>query len=464
MWLKGKEKMRYGLAAAVLLAFSFGLQAAFIFEQRGSPPETFFRDNAAFDSSRFLADARVIEADGMYDGAPRRQLHAVYPLVIAGFETVFGRAPAALLLFQAVLNCAMFFMVWRLTRRWFGEGAALAALSLCAFYLSFVFYAGVWLREVIAVFLAVAVLALLDEMENGGRWTLAAAAGIAAGLLMETRPYPLLLGAVLAALLFSAVRRRTRESAACAAAFALGSFTVMMALPGPGEGGDAGPLAHFLSGNVLDGAYGYLWLTTPTKERLLAESGGGTFKGLWLFLGEVAHQPVAYAAFYFKKLRMLFGDFAIPSNYNIYLFKEELSSVLHLPFVTFGLVFPFAVIGLWEGWRDPRAPRWLYLITFALALGVFIFPIQERYRLIIVPFFIIFAALGMAALFAAMRAGNARKGAYLAALFLAALFICRFDYWPLTGITGPGDYRNLAAAYREAGDGVKARYYDGRAQ
>lgn len=457
--------MRYGLAVTGLLVFSFLVQAAFIFEQRGGPPETFFRDNAAFDSSRFLADARVIEAEGVYRGTPQRHLHAVYPLIIAGFETAFGRAPVALLLFQAALNCGMFFMIWRLARRWGGQGVGLTALSLSVFYLSFVFYAGVWLREVVAVFLAVAVLALLDEMEwRGYRWPFAAAAGIAAGVLMETRPYPLLLGLVVAALALALARRRTRESAACAAAFALGSFAVMMALPGPGIAGDAGPLAHFLSGNVLDGAYGYLWLTTPIKERLLAESGGGTLKGLWLFLGEVAHQPAAYAAFYAQKIHMLFGDYAIPSNYNIYLFKEELSDVLHVPFITFGLIFPFAAVGLWEGWRDRRISRWLYLVTFALTLGVFIFPIQERYRLIMIPFYIVFAAAGMAALFNAMRTGNARKGAYLAALFLAALFICRFDYWPLTGVTGPGDYRNLAIAYREGGDDIKARYYEKRAE
>ena len=45
-----------------------------------------------------------------------------------------------------------------------------------------------------------------------------------------------------------------------------------------------------------------------------------------------------------------------------------------------------------------------------------------------------------------------------AALFLAALFICRFDHRPLTGMTGPGDYRNLAIAYGGAGDIIKARY------
>lgn len=455
--------MRYGWAAMALLGFSFLLQAAFIFEQRGAPTESFFRDNPAFDSSRFLDDARVIEADGLYDGAPRRRLHAVYPLMIAGFETAFGRSPSALLLFQALLNCAMFFMVWRLVRLWHGEGAGLTALFLCVFYLSFVFYAGVWLRETTAVFLAVAVLTFLVEMERRDRWPFAAAAGVAAGLLMETRPYPILLGLVVAALLLALARRRTVESAAAAAAFAAGCLTAMMALPGPGRVDDAGPLAHFLSGNVLDGAYGYLWLATPTKERLMAESGGGTLKGLWLFLGEVARQPVAYAAFYFKKLRMLFGDFAIPSNYNIYLFKEELSSVLYVPFVTFGMVFPFAVAGMWEEWRARRTSRWLYLAAFALTLGVFIFPIQERYRLIIVPFFIIFAAVGMAAIYDAMCAGNARKGAWLAALFLAALFICRFDYWPLTGITGPGDYRNLAIAYQAAGDNVRARYYEKRA-
>ncbi len=455
--------MRYGLAATVLLAFSFILQLAFILEQRGTPTETFFRDNAAFDSSRFLADARVIETEGLNDGMRRRQLHAMYPLIIAGFESVAGRAPVALLLFQALLNCAMFFMVWRLARRWFSEGVALAALFLCVFYVSFVFYAGVWLREITAVFLAVAVLALLDEMEQRGRWPFAAAAGIAAGLLMETRPYPILLGLVIAALTLAWARSRTAGSAAAATAFAAGCAVVMAALPGPGIAGEAGPLAHFLSGNVLDGAYGYLWLATPTKERLLAESGGGLFTGLWLFLGEVARQPLPYAAFYFKKLRMLFGDFAIPSNYNIYLFKDELSFVLHVPFVTFGLVFPFAAVGLWEGWRERRL-RWLYLITFALTLGVFIFPIQERYRLIIVPFFIVFAAAGMGALFGAMRGGNARKGAYLAALFLAALIICRFDYWPLNGTTGAGDYRNLAIAYRVAGDDVKARYYEKKAE
>jgi len=443
--------------AAAFLLFSFALQAAFVLEQRGTAPTIFFRINPAFDSHRFIADARIIETEGYRGNAKKLSLHPVYPLAIAAFDKTFGDDSLAFLLFQCLLNCASFALVFWIAREMSGATEGIIALAACALYGPFVLYAEVYLREGMVIFLSLSTVALLLAARKGSAYM--AAAGASAALLMLTRPYPLTILAIAALLSFRMFQHPRRENAMRFAAFIAGYAVISLLMPGPGLTDATGPLAHFLSGNVLDSNYGYTWTDTPMKMKILAESKGSSTAGIWLLLKEIAAHPYPYALFYFKKLKILLGDFEVPSNYNFYLFRDELSKILWLPFLSFGMVAPFSFLGIWTAREKLRQHPPVILWLAVSAFGVFIFPIQDRYRISLVPFLIIFAAFGIRRLYGATIQKQFKTvAAYLAVL--AALFhFCRFDYSPLPGAITFEDYNNLAIAYRAAGDEQNARFY-----
>ncbi len=444
---------------AALLLFSFVLQAGFVMEQRGTAPTKFFRSNSAFDSSRFIGDARIIENEGFLPATKKIATHPVYPLLIAAFDKAFGDDSLAFLFFQCLLNCASFALVFYIAHKLFGYATALVALAACALYGPFVLYAAVYLREGAVMLLSLSVVALFLSADKKPGYSAMAAAGAVAALLMLTRPYPLSILAIVALLAFNILQNRGKKDVIRMGTFLAGYAAITLLVPGPENIDPTGPLAHFLSGNVLDSGYGYIWLSTPIKERILAESHGSSVAGISLLLKEIAAHPYGYSLFYAKKLRMLVGDFEIPSNYNFYLFRDELSRILWIPFLSFGLAAPFSFLGIWAArhkWRDALP---LYLWLAISSFGVFIFLIQDRYRISLAPFFIIFAAHGAQRLYDTVKQGQRKKAfAYMAAL-ATAFYFCRFDYTPLAGAITAEDYVNLEMAYHLSGDDQNAKFF-----
>lgn len=437
------------------MALSFMVHIAVIAELRADPAVSFFNANPAFDSFRFQQEADIISSEGFYAFSGKRQQSPLYPLALSGFSRLSGPFPAAMLVFQALLNIAALYMMYRLAAEWFGPDAALVTLFFAAFYQGLVFHAAVFLRESLVLFLSVLSAFLLARC-GGKNIFLPAAAGGAIGLLAATRPYPLCLAAGLLWILAAGLTNR--NALAKGLAYAAGVLAVSLVLPPPGGGDPLGGIAHFLSGNVLDGAYGYIWASTPEKERLLAASNGSYASAAWLVIKEIAAHPVAYALFYLKKARMLAGDFEIPSNYNIYLFREELSRGLNAAFVSFGMFAPFAMVGVAASLRDRRLAGF-FIWGAAVVIGVYIFPIQERYRLMAAPVFLIMAGHGLAHLYRLAAAGEMKRTAYAAAIFLGALLFCRFDHSPLPSAVDAEDYANLSLAHQQIGDDARARYY-----
>ena len=97
------------------------------------------------------------------------------------------------------------------------------------------------------------------------------------------------------------------------------------------------------------------------------------------------------------------------------------------PGLYFGVIAAFAIPGIFLSWKVAAVSRWI-LAAIALSmialLAVFI---TERYRLVVVPGLLIFAALGLLIFWEKIVSGKMRSSAlYLAILLLSTIFVA----WP----------------------------------
>jgi 4-amino-4-deoxy-L-arabinose transferase-like glycosyltransferase len=135
-------------------------------------------------------------------------------------------------------------------------------------------------------------------------------------------------------------------------------------------------------------------------------------------------EPWSFARLQAHKLRQLISGDEVFRNHAIYPARME-SPILSLllwkiPLFAFpfGLLLPLAAVGLWIGWR--RA-RFLAALVLGLAIMVLAFFVAARYRMVLVPFLLIFAAQAVH-WFAteARRTQRLAAGACALALFLLA--------------------------------------------
>jgi len=146
-----------------------------------------------------------------------------------------------------------------------------------------------------------------------------------------------------------------------------------------------------------------------------------------------------------RKLAWFWNGFELSDVVDFYESKSH-SAWLHLP-VDFRLVGPFGLLGLILLWRERRRAAPLYLYVASQVLFALLFFVNARYRVLVAPALLVFAAAGLAWTAAAARARDAGRllGGGVA-LGLASLLV----FAPLGAARG-GD---LAPAERHANNGA----------
>ncbi len=173
-----------------------------------------------YDEEEFLAFGRAV-ADG---AAPVIWRAPGYQSFVAAGLALGGGGAGGVRVLQALVSVATTWLVWRLARRRFGDGAALGAAAFTAFYPSSVAFSHLlWAETLLTPFLVFGFDRLLVAGETGGRRA-AAAAGAALGLAALVRSTALVLLVVSAAWLL--LRRGPRAAGATALLAATGALVI----------------------------------------------------------------------------------------------------------------------------------------------------------------------------------------------------------------------------------------------
>ncbi|MEW6320704.1 MAG: tetratricopeptide repeat protein [Acidobacteriota bacterium] len=400
----------------------------------------------------------------------------LYPYVLGALYTLFGRDLLVARVAQAAIGslaaAALGYAGWRLHSRAVGLAAGLGL----AVYAPAIFFDGILQKSTLDVFLTAIALALVaDIVARGGttrRWALL---GLALGALSLTRENALLLVAVVAAWAAAPRGRLSRQGLSSTAALLAGVAVAVgpVALRNFAVGGGLYLTTSQFGSNLYignnpssDGTYVALreGRGAPEFERTdateLAEAAlgrrltPGEVSAYWTrrALAYVRAEPLDWMALMARKAALLVNAEEMLDTESQEAYAEVSWLLAWLGRVThFGILFPLAVVGAWVAWPR-RADLWiLYALTAAYALSVVVFFVFARYRFPLVPFLMLFAAVGAVALANGRRSSEARRALRGAAT--AGLVALVASNWPMLSpdLMRAISAHNLATALQEDG-------------
>ncbi|MBN1164920.1 MAG: glycosyltransferase family 39 protein [Candidatus Krumholzibacteriota bacterium] len=451
------------------------------------------------------------------DSVPTRLMQApLFPWFVSLVYRAFGPSFTAVRSLQAILGaCSCAFMVV-VTRRLFRSSLAgiLAGLAL-ALYLPAIFYEGVFIPVTLIIFLNTLCLLLLvpeDGLPGGKRLLLA---GFVLGLSVLAKPVILLLVPfILLHLIFrlrkysgttpdgagkepveSSGRRESRESAAdrrrsvypslLAKGLILAGGILVAVIPitirNARISGEFIPLTtgggiNFYIGNNPQ-ATGYYAVPffenkpiggTPQSQlrqmyRLASAREGrrlsaGEVSGFWLREGwrYIRENPRRWAGLTYSKF-LFFWNRHERSNVESLSFHRRFGGILALPLLSFGVIAPLGLLGIFLSRRRWKRLWLLYGGIITYLLSALIFYVLARYRLPVVTFLIPFAGLAAAELLKFLR-DRRFTDLVLMLLFLAVL--AYFVNMPIASDTPRGmanRFARLGTVYQEGGETERAR-------
>jgi len=446
-WLEGRE--RWVVLAIGLLAL--GLRLWHLWQIAESDP---FFDHPAVDPKVYHEWAARI-AGGDWLGEDVFFLSPLYPYFLGVLYWLAGPSLLVARLVQMVLGALDCVLVFLVARRAFGAAvAAIAGLAMAVYAVS-IFYDGVLLVAAIQTPLNLLLAWLLLRAERAPslpRWLMA---GACLGLSILARPNVLLLALLIPPWIVLALKGRVplRRAGLAAAVFLVAAAAVVLPVTARNYavGGDAVLVSsqggvNFYIGNGPDaiGSFRVPRLFPKTRAddplqqqeayRSYAEHRAGgkltpsEVSDFWYdeTWAHIRGDPGGWARLLIRKLGLFLNHYEIGNSRDFYS-SRQFSTVLGLPLPTFGVICPLALLGLVVAVRRQRRAYPLYAMVATYAVSLVAFFVLAHYRLPVVPFFVVFAALGLAWLLD--RIARFRAAPVLAAIvgLTAAVAVTQLD-------------------------------------
>jgi 4-amino-4-deoxy-L-arabinose transferase-like glycosyltransferase len=446
-WLEARE--RWVVAAIGLLALAVRL----IHLWQIGEHDPFF-DNPSVDPEVYHRWATRL-AGGDWIGEEVFFLSPLYPYFLGALYWLVGPSLFAAKLVQMLLGALDCVLVYLIARRVFGAAAGALAGLMLALYAPSIFYDGVLLVTALQTPLNLLLVWLLLRAERAPSLLVWALAGICLGLSVVARPNVLLLAFLVPPWIVFALRDRLRVKRAVLAAAVFLVAAAAMVLPVTARNhavGDDAVLVssqggvNFYIGNGPDaiGSFRVPRLFPKTRAddpgqqqeayRAYAEHRSGRkltpsevsdfwYDETWDHIGE---NPGGWASLLVEKLGLFVNHYEIGNSRDFYS-SRQFSAVLELPLLTFGAICPLALLGLVVAARRVRRAYPLYAMVATYAVSLVIFFVLAHYRMPVVPFFAIFAALGLVWLLE--RIARFRPAPVLAAIvgLTAAVAVTQLD-------------------------------------
>jgi len=324
-----------------------------------------------------------------------------YPCFLGSVWWLFGDSYLAPRLIQALLGALSVVLVAWIGSRPFGPHVGLAGGLGAALYGMLVYFDGELLTPTLTIFLLLASVACAFHAMETQRWSWWTATGMCGGLAGIVTATTLIIPLALAW-----AARRKAIIVLLATALVVAPVTLRNFVRGhqfvlvSSNGG-----VNFWIGNnpdyqaMVDIRPNLEWqrlVDEPRRAGVYGEAAESRFFVRKALAWAKSH-PWAFLRLQAHKLRLLLSGNEIYRNQAIYPARQysPILAVLlwKVPGVAFpfGLLMPLGVLGLWVGTR--RAPL-LAVIVLALAFMVQLFFVTARYRILFVPFLLIFAAEG----------------------------------------------------------------------
>lgn len=457
----------------VVFSIAFALRLSYMYQIQGLPSFKVL----IVDALSYNNWAKEIIRDGWL-GKEIFYQAPLYPYFLAVIYKVFGIDLFAVRFVQVVISslvCVIFYYVGKL---WMGNKAGVVMSFFSTFYGIYIFYSPIHLKPTLYLFLEALFLLSISWSIFSNKRMSYFISGIILGIMVLCRENTILVILFVFVWLVLFCRKDNKKKMLInGGLLALGVFlaltpsTVRNYVVGgdfviaTSQGG-----TNFYIGNGPKATGSYVPLLehrqTPPYEGIDAKQLAEEELGMDLSASEVSafwyskslnyivHNKLDYLKLMWTKVQLFFNAYEIPDAEDYY-FYREFSSILNLPLVSFGFICPLALVGICISFREFNKFSILYFLAAANILSVVMFYIFSRYRLPIVPFFMLFATYALLNIFRYLRLKHWRQAAIFFALLIAAYL---FSHFPK--VSPQNDYElshfNLGLAYEKAGNIHKA--------
>ncbi len=387
-------------------------------------------------------DGKLYEAwaNDIIAGHPLRDdvliLGPLYPHFMALVYAVFGPSLPVLKICQSLLGALVCVLTWTLARELFDRRVALVAGLVAACYEMLIFYGGTVMIVNIQLPLVLLILIAAVRALRHPQIRLWLGCGLLLGLSALARQTVLLFAPIVLLWIELSLRGRVTEGRRLAL---MGVFAIGVAVPilpftlhNWVVGNDFVLInstggANLYMGNHAraDGAWRPPQISRGPIDNPLAmrrafqsvaeKQVGHSLKpsqvsAFWSARARdrVKSDPASWLRLELRKLLLFFNASEIWNNRSVTV-SREFSWVLRLPLLNFGVVAPFALLGVALALRRWRDLLPLYAMLAVYLGAALIFFVLSRYRMPCVPILLIFAAFTVVSFYDALRARNGRR-------------------------------------------------------
>jgi hypothetical protein len=371
---------------------------------------------------------------------------------------------------QLVLGSFTALFAFSLGRRLKGESAGLTAGLMTAFYGPMILYEGTFLRDGMIAFLYTAfVYTLIRARERPGLLS-GSLSGALFGLSILIKPNILMMVPVIGWCIWNSQgtttgleaavaeagehKRRVRKSQikltlsmACALAAVMAPMTFKNL-----KAGDSSLFLSrtssftFINSNhptTTPSGFDVIEIPFPNRindrvRELDRETGGSGFRALAAIYDLYRERPLDFMKRELTKVWTFIYGYEVPENMNYYVEKRYVR-FMRGPWITWPILLPLAVIGMWAMRVRWRHSFELYSYVALLSAGTIAFFVVGRYRAPLVPVLAAFSGAGAAWIIEMIK-----KSRWKAAAAIAVAVIIAGVSWPR--VADPlrwNDYRNL---------------------
>ena len=410
----------------------------------------------------------------------------LYPYFLAILLKITGTSILWSRILQMIIPSLSAALIYLLATKSFSHKVGIVAALAFAAYGAMIFYDAMFMIESLFIFLNLLALYLLLQYEKDIRplpWLIS---GAILGLSAITRPNILLIAPLF--LLWIYFRPQfagnKKSSFLIIATYLIGILIpiltvtvrnyivagepILISSQGGvnfyiGNNPDAEGLTMLMPEVKLDESLPWNEFTAATRKAAERETGknltAGEESSFWTrkALGFIWNNPAKFISLTFRKLIYFLVGFENSDNQDIY-FSRNYSSLYSallwhkLIYFPFGLLFPLAVVGAVQGWKRRRELTLYYIFVIGYIPTVIFFLVTARHRLPVIPFLLIFAALGILAVVELFRRKDYRKALIYFSIFIVLLIFCNRRYFDIGFQNISQTHFNQALAYEQQGN------------
>ncbi|MBL7070886.1 MAG: tetratricopeptide repeat protein [Candidatus Omnitrophica bacterium] len=407
-------------------------------------------------------------------------MNPVYPIFLALTYAVAGRSLISVGIVQAVLDslsCVLLYMIC--VRAFKKKGIGLLAALTYACYSMAIFYTAFLMRATISVFVNLLLVFSLLNAKDRDRPFLWLVSGIIAATSTLITSNTLLFIPLLA-VWFASLDRKGLKKVLRPVIFTAGILLILtpFSFRNYAIEGRFSPFSvqggfNFYIGNSPGATGSYvpvrgvsdLPVVSITDSIRLARDESGEMltsseaSRYWFSksLRFIGGNPRLFLILLGRKFLLFWNNVELASNLNFY-FCRKYIPVLKIPFFSFGMIAPFAMLGLVLAVkRRPPGASLIIIFIAAYMLSLLLYFVSARYRFPCAPFLIISASYAVFDLGELLKHRKIKDlSFYVAALIAFSVFV-NIDYFPVNSKNYfPTAHYNLGLAYARSGELDKA--------